>query len=758
MSYSPFYIFGFEGESGLNQYYEPFLIPDKAFPQLEDAYAWRGRIRKRQGFTSLGRLQLNLSTITLSSQASGTSYTVADLLADSSIDVRSMQPNAEIKAGSLSITVGSVTFTDSGDGTLTGSPGGSGTINYVTGALSLTFASSSGATNVVVTFSYYPALPVMGMRTRETLDVNLEETIAFDTIYAYRYVANAWEELPSTTPMTWNGADYQLFWTTNYWENSNGELLWATNNNKGTTPDPIAYYDGVTWTTFAPVVTSGSYLQQCLILIPYKNRLLALNTWEGSTLAGATQYPQRLRWSQNGDPTNQSTGWTTDVVGKGGYLDATTNQQIISVEFVKDQLIVKFERSSYKIVYTGNELIPFLFQKINTELGAESTFSLVPFDRGVFCVGNYGITTDDSVNVSRIDEKIPDFVFGINNDNQGTQRVYGIRDYNEQLVYWSFPNADQDPTFPNQVLVYNYINATYAIFNDSFTCFGYWNNPDDVTWATLPYSSWNAWNEPWGSAQGQAGFPDVCAGNQQGYTMLVMQQGVNDVSLSITAITPGTPVTITVPNHNLQTGSFATIINIIGSGSPNPNTLNGPTYFLSRIDANTLSLQLYNPTTANLDNVILGSGGTYLGGGQLAVVNNINITTKVFSPYYEDGKQVRLGYVDYFLDSTTSGQVTVQMFINESPNTSIDDPNSPGNSGLLGDNILLTSPENLYLIPYQENQRKIWHRQFYYTFGQNFQVQINMDAGQMSTPSIAGADFVMHALTLYFSRGARMTQ
>ena len=79
MSYSPFYIFGFEGESGLNQYYEPFLIPDKAFPQLEDAYAWRGRIRKRQGFTSLGRLQLNLSTITLSSQASGTSYTVADL-------------------------------------------------------------------------------------------------------------------------------------------------------------------------------------------------------------------------------------------------------------------------------------------------------------------------------------------------------------------------------------------------------------------------------------------------------------------------------------------------------------------------------------------------------------------------------------------------------------------------------------------------------------------------------------------------------
>jgi hypothetical protein len=176
------------------------------------------------------------------------------------------------------------------------------------------------------------------------------------------------------------------------------------------------------------------------------------------------------------------------------------------------------------------------------------------------------------------------------------------------------------------------------------------------------------------------------------------------------------------------------------------------------VDANTFSLQLYNPVTGNLDNVTLGAGGTYLGGGTLAIVQNINITTKIFSPYYQDGKQVRLGFVDFFLDNTTSGQVTTQMFINESENTSIDDPNQPGNSGLIGDNILLTSPENLELIPYQENQKKIWHRIFFYTFAENFQMQINMDAAQMSNPSIAYADFVMHAMTLYFSQAARMTQ
>jgi len=52
-----------------------------------------------------------------------------------------------IVPGSVTVTDGNETFTDNGDGTLTGSAGGSGTINYYTGAISVSFASapSSGA-------------------------------------------------------------------------------------------------------------------------------------------------------------------------------------------------------------------------------------------------------------------------------------------------------------------------------------------------------------------------------------------------------------------------------------------------------------------------------------------------------------------------------------------------------------------------------------------------------------------------------------
>jgi len=56
--------------------------------------------------------------------------------------------NKPIKPGTVKVTDGVETFTDNGDGTLTGSSGGSGTINYVTGEISVTFASApaSGST------------------------------------------------------------------------------------------------------------------------------------------------------------------------------------------------------------------------------------------------------------------------------------------------------------------------------------------------------------------------------------------------------------------------------------------------------------------------------------------------------------------------------------------------------------------------------------------------------------------------------------
>ena len=110
-----------------------------------------------------------------------------------------------------------------------------------------------------------------------------------------------------------------------------------------------------------------------------------------------------------------SSAWRQDLAGSGNALDASTTEAIITVEFVKDRLIVFFERSTWELVYTGNQAYPFNWQQINTELGAESTFSIVPFDKICIGVGNVGIHACNGANVERIDEKIPDTVFDIHN-------------------------------------------------------------------------------------------------------------------------------------------------------------------------------------------------------------------------------------------------------------------------------------------------------------------------------------------------------
>lgn len=766
MPYKPFHISSFENDSGLDTYAESFLIPEKAFPKLEDAYAWRGRIRRRKGFELLGRLRRDLTTQSIGNISSpGAGDVVVNIFTSLGIGVT--EPNAEIEVGSvtnISIIIAapiSQTLTDTlGTGTLTVVGAGSitsATLNYVTGDLTMTFSGAVGASAATFTAAYFPSLPVMGLRTRESsILINNEQMIAFDTKYAYQFSGNQFSELVAGT--TWSGLNSDFFWTTNYWQNVTGDLFWVTNFS-GTAGDPIRYFDGTAWTNFAPAIDgAGNFLHQSLILTPYKDRLLALNTYEGATLGASLSFAQRIRFSQNGDPTDTIDGWLEDVVGKGGFIDIPTNEAIVSAEFIKDVLIVKCERSSWKVLHTGNEILPFVVQQINTELGAESTFSLVPFDRGVFAVGNYGITTDDSVNVARIDQKIPDIVFDFNNDNEGVKRVYGIRSYQQQLVYWSFPNSAENATFPNKILVFNYVNRTYSIFNDSFTCFGYFQRGSDLTWANLNYPSWSDWIDSWNSGLIQSQFPDTIGGNQQGYVEVLNRSIFNGVSLSITAIATGEPVRLTVPNHNLQTGRFVKITGIVGSGSPNPDTLNDSIYRVIRISDDLIDLQEYNTVTNSFDNVSLGAGGSYLGNGKLTVLNNINILTKRFSPYYGHGSQVRLGYVDLFLERTEDGEITVNLFVDENSSISINDPNSFSNEGVLGDNIVLTRPENLTLIPFQANQEKIWHRIFFYSITQNFQLQFTMDDAQMSDESINSSDFILHALTLYLTDNVRMIQ
>ncbi len=223
MAYQPFYIAGLK--SGLIKSPEAFLIPQDAFPEIENGYIWRDRIKRKLGYSLLGRLNR-----VLAAQALGNTGADPDTFAVFTIlGLAALEPNASIIPGTVTIVSGANTYTEPAtpDGTLVGAPGGAGTINYATGNFTISGMGVGVATTIA--FTYAPGLPVMGIGNRELSSINLEELIVYDQIYAYRYntATNIFEEWISGT--TWGGSDSDFFWTTTYWQDTNNRyLFWIT--------------------------------------------------------------------------------------------------------------------------------------------------------------------------------------------------------------------------------------------------------------------------------------------------------------------------------------------------------------------------------------------------------------------------------------------------------------------------------------------------------------------------------------------------
>lgn len=226
---------------------EPFVIDNDSFPVLQNAYQWRGRIKRKRGTTKLGQLNRYIDTDSLTWTEGVQVTQVLNGSGEGNLLTGfvglTFEAHANLVLGSISITdIGTLTvYTDGSDGVLYDGAVVVGTINYQSGAF--TIASIPGAT-VVAAFQYYPFLPVMGI---EEMQINPSADVgcmAFDTTYSYLiktttpypihdvsfyknpttatynlYVQKTWNTL-----LTWNGQDYQQFWTTNY-----AGAIWATN-------------------------------------------------------------------------------------------------------------------------------------------------------------------------------------------------------------------------------------------------------------------------------------------------------------------------------------------------------------------------------------------------------------------------------------------------------------------------------------------------------------------------------------------------
>lgn len=677
--YRPTYVTG--PTTGLVQNRQEMILPKDGYPILQNAFLFREQIRRKQGCQFVARFQRDFTTVSIgNSSASPWTFVIF-----STVTPPITETNAEIKVGSVLIVVGTDTFTDQSNGTLRRQDGNlDSTINYVTSSVTLVTTNPAGTASTI-TFSYYPFLPAMGLLNQTSSSLNQQSTVGFDTTYAYQFVNGAWQEfIPGTT---WTGTNSNFFWSTNYWvSNTNQRIFWVTNFS-GTTGDPIRYTNGPggSWIDFAPQIdASANLLTQSLALLPFRGRLLAFNTLEGAALGSSVSYPQRIRWSRIGTPFTQvsaivtdvdANGWRDDIRGKGGYLDIPTSESIVSVGFVRDNLVIYCQRSTWQLRYTGRSIAPFQIEKVNTQLGAESAFSVISFDTSLVGIGDKGVVDCDSYKANRIDIKIPDLIFEFSNTNNGLQRIYGARDFIQRIAYWTYPYApaqdDFSITFPNRRLIYNYENDSWAIYTDSCTVFGNYQPVTSAAWEdfTTPNDSWENTNNPWIAKQGLN--LNIMGGNQQGFTFIMDSQVSNDITLSIRGITGNTttPTSIESPNHNLEEGTIIEISNI-PTGTPFSSSLNGNVFYVEIVDTNNFLLWVYDPLTDDFNTPQLNDPASYVGGGNISIRDNFRVVSKKFN-FLDQGKSIQLGYVDVLMNATSDGAIQMKVYANYNNSTPV---------------------------------------------------------------------------------------
>jgi hypothetical protein len=739
--------------TGLQTDLRPWLIPDDAFQELTNAYVFRGRVRKRFGSRFMGSGWSSAQTEPLFSR-----FRINVGTTDGSGNISVTVPGNIFKIGQM-FSIGDEIFTvyqtgtpaamlDTGAATLA-------TYNTSTGALVINGADATTAV------WFYPAEPVMGLTNYEVGPINDQPSYGFDTQFAYLFSGGFWQRSGSGSNPIWHGNNLNFYWTFNYRGITPGNVTLFVTNFQVTNPngsvtvndDPIWWTsNGSTWTSntganafyFLPAggaIHTGPYIATSRLIIGFKNRLLLLNTIESDGTTN-TNYVNRVRFCHNGSPFATNAWYepnqrdsSGNIADGAGFLDATTEEAIISAEFIKDRLIVYFERSTWEIAYTGNSVLPFVWQKINTELGSEATFSTVPFDKLILTIGNTGVHACNGANVERIDNKIPDKVFQIVDKNAGVERVAGIRDYFTEMVYWTFPSIEQfpDEVYPSKVLVYNYRNGSWAFNDDCITAWGYFEQQAGETWASTT-ETWEQADYSWESASVEAQFRQVIAGNQQGYTFIVdsnAEVAKNAQAMQVTNIS-NDGITLTIIDHTLNVTPYGDYINLLNSGMG----IDGIYKVRSIVNINTITIFPVGVITS-----------TYNGGATVARVSNIQILTKQWNPYVDKSRNVYIAKIDFGVLKTSKGQITVDYYPSATELSMLDE--ATGTGSIQGNGVLETSPYNPLYYPLEQVQDRLWHPIYFQTEGECIQLFIYMTQPQMTNPLIAFSPFQLEGMVLH---------
>jgi hypothetical protein len=623
--------------TGLDREVQPWLLPNDAFVDLLDGYVYRGVTRKRDGYS--GFANGLKSTYTESRMVHQVTNVAPATGAINGVNqTYTWTLTTPVSRGRVVITGNNPAqvLTDNGSGTFTGS--GTGTINYTTGAVSVTFtASPIAASTVLLTYSYHQGLPVMGVMSFYPTN-NVRQMILADTTYVNRYNPSTDRLDDISSAVAYNGTATDFWSWVNYADAASAPRLLFSN---GVVGDVIQQYDGTIVSAYAPTFPIGVISLNARQIFEVKDRLILFQTIESGTL-----FPRRIRISGTG--INSDNFDNTTATG-AGFIDIPDNTWFFGAAFNRDDVLFFTEAATWMLKYTGNDVTPFVLEKIDGSRGSAAAFSVVSYLNRTLAASPRGLIISDGYQVDRMDNNIPDFTFNEIKSDQFLRCFSGFLD-EERDVYMIYPsqgtirpdlltNGESD-----RILVINFEEDNYAIYRIPLSCMGNFQNAIAILWSDLTtsngYPSWDALAGTygnWNSFPFSKGAPLSIGGGHKGEVWKLNDTQSEDNPQKIRNITVinSNTLRVTTDWNNYELGDYIVLEGIVGMVEVNHK------------QAPIKEIQT-DWNVFDLDIETIGFSA-YTSGGIASKTIPLEVLTKKLNPYVEMDKKLRCGWIYFYV-------------------------------------------------------------------------------------------------------------
>ena len=636
MSYQPFLIADYS--TGIDRQLQPWLLPNDAFVDLFDGFCYRGVVHNRNGYSGFATGLKSTYTesrmvVGITAEAHGTGNGTPGPYAFS-------LTNTPVRRGTTVITAGAQTATDDGVGGFTTAPvGGSGTINYTTGAVSITFANNvAGATAITVTYDYHPGNPVMGIMNFFPNDNN-RQLVVVDTQYVNIYN-------PSTDRLDYVASvsgpytgDNQDFWS---WVNyASATFVPRLLFSNGAVGDVIQQWDGTNVTDYAPTFAGGALNARQMFEV--RDRLVLFQTYEGGSF-----FPRRIRISGTGANTDV---FDTTATG-AGFIDIPDNTFFYGAAFNRDDVMFFTEAACWMLKYTGNDVTPFTLEKIDGSRGSKAAFSVISYLNRTMAASPRGLLISNGYTLERMDENIPEFSFNTVN-NEFFESCFSAFLDEERDVYMLYPSKVQDnpnsrPSFledesSDQILVSNFEEDNFSMYRLPLSCLGNFVSADNLLWSDLTaangFPNWDslaAKFASWKAFPYSKGVPVTLGGGHKGeiFEMNVDEAEDNIQKIRGLTIVDDKTLQVTTDWNNYQIGDTIYLTGVGGM-----TQVNNKQYIIkARTDYYTFNVEA---ETADFD--------AYTSGGEASRVITFEALTKQFNPFVNLDKKIRIGWAYFYV-------------------------------------------------------------------------------------------------------------